>query len=145
MIREWGRSVGTAVFETVGRAVGQAQERRPLPVDLLESDDAYLAVFDAPGASASDIQVRFDAGSVEIRVDRFRDFHEGFEMIFPGRGLALDGSVSLPAEASVAVDAATATLKPSGELHVRIPKARPVEDEAAETGANEDATGATDA
>jgi HSP20 family molecular chaperone IbpA len=122
VIREWGRSVGTAVFETVGRAVGQAQERRPLPVDLLESDEAFLAVFDAPGATASDVQVQFDDGTLEVRIDRFRGFHEGFEMVFPGRGLSLDGRVDLPDTAKVDADGAVATLKDSGELHVRIPK-----------------------
>ena len=122
MIRNWGRSLGTTVFETVGRAVGQAQERRPLPVDLLESEDAYLAVFDAPGATASDVQVRFVEGRIEVRVDRFRAFHEGFEMVFPGRGLALDGRVELPEGARVDPSGADAVLKDVGELHVTVPK-----------------------
>jgi HSP20 family molecular chaperone IbpA len=121
MIRELGESIGNTVVETVGRAVGRAQESRPLPVDLLESDDAYLAVFDAPGATASDVQVRFEDGEIQVRVDRFRDFHEGFEMRFPGRGLALDGHVELP-EASVDPGGATATLSDNGTLQVRVPK-----------------------
>jgi HSP20 family molecular chaperone IbpA len=121
MIRELGESIGNTVVETVGRAVGRAQESRPLPVDLLESDDAYLAVFDAPGATASDVQVRFEDGEIRVRVDRFRDFHEGFEMRFPGRGLALDGHVELP-EASVDPGGATATLADNGTLQVRVPK-----------------------
>jgi len=127
MIRDLGRSIGTAFFETVGRAVGRAQERRPLPVDLLESETTFLAVFDAPGATSSDVQVRFDEGLVEVRVDRFREFHEGFEMVFPGRGLALDGRVRLPEGARVEASEATATLKDNGELHVRIPKVEPSE------------------
>ena len=121
MIRELGKSIGNTVVETVGRAVGRAQESRPLPVDLLESDDAYLAVFDAPGATASDVQVRFEDGEIRVRVDRFRDFHEGFEMRFPGRGLALDGHVELP-EASADPGSATATLADNGTLQVRVPK-----------------------
>ncbi len=123
MIRELGETIGNTVVETVGRAVGRAQESRPLPVDLLESDDAYLAVFDAPGATASDVQVRFEDGEVQVRVDRFREFHEGFEMRFPGRGLALDGHAELPAEAAIDPGAATATLADNGTLQVRVPKA----------------------
>ena len=123
MIRELGRSLGNTVMETVGRAASRVQERRPLPVDLLESEDAFLAVFDAPGATSSDVQVRFDDDAVEVRIDRFRDFYEGFEMLVPGRGLALDGRVTLPTEAAVEPDEADATLRRNGTLEVRIPKA----------------------
>ena len=126
MIEELGGSVGSRVLESVGRTVGRAQERRPLPVDLLESDDAYLAVFDAPGAMKTDIQVRYDDGAVLVRIDRFREFHEGFEMQFPGRGLSLDGRVDLPEDAAVDQTQASATLKQDGTLHVTLPK---VEDE----------------
>ncbi|WP_335999898.1 Hsp20/alpha crystallin family protein [Halorientalis halophila] len=122
MIRELGRSIGTTVMETVGRAASRVQERRPLPVDLLESDDAYLAVFDAPGATSSDVQVRFDDNAVVVRIDRFRDFYEGFEMLVPGRGLSLDGRVSLPADTVVDPDDADATLRRNGTLEVRVPK-----------------------
>ncbi|PSP22817.1 molecular chaperone Hsp20, partial [Halobacteriales archaeon QH_10_65_19] len=122
MIEELGGSVGSRVLESVGRTVGRAQERRPLPVDLLESDDAYLAVFDAPGAMKTDIQVRYDDGAVLVRIDRFREFHEGFEMQFPGRGLSLDGRVDLPEDAAVDPTQASATLKQDGTLHVTLPK-----------------------
>jgi len=123
VIQELGDSIGSRVLESIGRTVGRAQERRPLPVDLLESDGAYLAVFDAQGAMSSDVQVRFEDGAVVVRIDRFREFHEGFEMQFPGRGLSLDGRVELPPEAAVDPGHATATLKDNGTLHVRLPKA----------------------
>ncbi len=122
VLRDIGRSVGGAVLERVGRTAGRVREARPLRPDLLENDEAYLAVFDAPGATASDVQVRFKDGKVLVRVDRFREHHEGFEMRFPGRGLSLDGRVRLPRGAAVDVDAATATLRPNGTLEVRIPK-----------------------
>lgn len=121
-LRELGDAVGRQVFEGVGRVSSRAQERRPLPVDLLESDDAYLAVFDAPGAEREDVQIRFDENVLYVRIDRFRDFFEDFEMRVPGRGLALDGQVSLPEEASVDEAAATATLTESGTIRVRLPK-----------------------
>ncbi|ACV49126.1 Hsp20 family protein [Halomicrobium sp. ZPS1] len=125
---DFARSLGDAIVENVGRAAGRVQERTPLPADLLESDDAYLVVFDAPGVEAADLQVQYVDDRVEVRVDRFRPFHEGFEMRYPGRGLSLDGSVTLPADAVVEAEAASATLKDDGTLHVYVPKA----DEAAD-------------
>ena len=118
-----GESIGSAIFENLGRAAGRVQENKPLPADLLESEEAYLVVFDAPGTTASDLQVRYVEDRVEVRLDRFREFYDEFEMRYPGRGLALDGSVTLPEDAVVDPDAATATLKNDGTLHVRVPKA----------------------
>ena len=117
-----GRSMAGAVMKRVGRVAGRLQEASLLPADVLEDDDAYLVVFDAPGATASDVQVRYRRGAVEVRIDRFREHHEGFEMRFPGRGMSLDGRVRLPADARIDADAATATLRDNGTLEVRIPK-----------------------
>lgn len=122
LLGQVGRSVGEAVLERVGRTASRVQEARPLRPDLLEDDGSYLAVFDAPGATASEVQVRFDDGRVLVRIDRFRDHYEGFEMRYPGRGLSLDGQVRLPRDAAVDPDAATATLRSNGTLEVRIPK-----------------------
>lgn len=121
-LRELGESVSQQVAEGIGKVSSRAQERRPLPVDLLESDDAYLAVFDAPGADREDVQIRLDENTLYVRIDRFRDFYEGFEMRLPGRGLALDGSVELPDEANVDADRAKATLTNAGTIRVRVPK-----------------------
>lgn len=120
MIRDVGEAVSERVFETVGRAMGRAQEQRGLSVDLLESEDAYLAVFDAPGVLGRDLQVRYEDGAVHVRADRFRDHREGFEMRFPGRGLALDGRVDLPE--GVDPESASATLLENGTLRVQVPK-----------------------
>jgi Molecular chaperone (small heat shock protein) len=117
-----GRSAVRNALERVGRGVSRVQERRPLAHDFLESEDAYLVVFDAPGVSREDVQVKFSSGTVEIRVDRFRDFYDGFEMRFPGRGLTLSGSATLPREASVSPQEATATITQAGTLRVEIPK-----------------------
>jgi HSP20 family molecular chaperone IbpA len=121
-LKEFGESAARSVLERIGRGVSRVQERKPLPYDLLESDDAYLVVFDAPGVQRSDVQVRFLDGEVQVRIDRFRDFHEGFEMRFPGRGLSLDGSAELPDDAAVDARGATATLGANGTLRVEIPK-----------------------
>lgn len=131
---EIGRSVGNHIAESVGRVASQVQESRPLAADLLESDDAYLAVFDAPGVSGGDVQVRFANGEVLDRLERFREFYDEFEMRLPGRGLSLDGHVRLPDGAAIDPESATATLKDNGTLHVLIPKG----DEDATTVAIED-------
>lgn len=122
MIRDVGEAVGRSMMERAGRMWGHFQEATELSADLLEADDSYLVVFDVPGATATDVQVRYVDGAVLVRVDRFRQFHEGFEMRFPGRGMALDGSVELPADAIVQPDAARATLLEDGTLEIRLPK-----------------------
>ena len=122
MIREVGTSIGRTVLDGIGRAASRLQERKSLPADLLESDDAYLAVFDGPGATAADVSVRFEGNTVSVSIDRFREFYDGYEMLFPGRGLALDGDVTLPYGASVDLDRAEATLTRNGTLEVLIPK-----------------------
>jgi len=130
---EIGQSVSNAVLKQIGRASARVQESKGLPYDLLESEDAYLVVFDAPGATGSDVQVRYDGGEVLVRVDRFRDFYEGFDMRLPGRGLALDGAAELPEDAHVDASAAEATLTRNGTLEVRLPKVdeREADDDAA--------------
>ena len=121
-LREFTESVGQVVLGGVGRVASRVQERKPLPSDLLESDDAYLVVFDAPGAEMDDIQVRYEDGTVHVRIDRFREFHEDYEMLFPGRGLTLEGEAPLPDDAVVDPRAANATLAKNGTLRVEVPK-----------------------
>ena len=121
MIREVGESLGRVVLDGIGRASSRVQERKPLSADLLEGDEAYLAVFDAPGARAADVDVRFDEDTLRVRVERLRADHDGYEMRFPGRGQRLRGSVTLP-DHDVAPDAAEATLTGTGALEVLIPK-----------------------
>jgi hypothetical protein len=58
-----------------------------------------------------------------VRIDRFRKYREGFEMAFPGRGLALDGRAELPDDAVVDAASARAELNDDGTLYVFLPKA----------------------
>ncbi len=121
-LKDFGKSVGSALYRQVGRANGRVQNHRSLPVDILENDDTYRVVFDAPGAEPDDVAVRYLEGNVKVRIDRFRQFHEGYEMRFPGRGMALSGEAELPADAVVDPDAGTAKLSETGTLTVEIPK-----------------------
>jgi HSP20 family protein len=122
MITEVGVAVGRVVVERAGRLWSQFHEASPLNADVFESEDAYLVIFDVPGAAHSDVQVSFVDGEVLVRLDRFRDVHDGFEMVFPGRGMALDGRAALPADAKVDAEAASATLTKRGTLEVHVPK-----------------------
>jgi HSP20 family molecular chaperone IbpA len=119
---EASRSAVRRVLERVGRGWSRMQERRPLSYDLLESDDAYLVVFDAPGVRGEDLNVTFLDHTVEVELDRFRDFYDGYEMVFPGRGVSLAGSADLPRDADVTPQGANATLTRNGTLQVEIPK-----------------------
>ena len=121
-ICELGESVGKRLLTGAGKVSSRVQEERPLAADVLEGDDAYLAVFDAPGVEMDDVQVRFEEGSVRVRLDRFREVHEAFEMVFPGRGLTLEGSAALPEGAAVDPEGAEATLTDNGTLRVEVPK-----------------------
>lgn len=142
MIREVGESLGRAVLDGIGRASSRVQERKPLAADVLESDDAVLVVFDAPSATAEDVDVSFENNTVTVRLDRFREFHDGYEMRFPGRGLGLKGSAELPEDVSVEAGDAEATVTQRGTLEVRIPKTvDDSESDADETGSEDiDAT-----
>lgn len=131
MIRRLGLEMGRSVLKRTGRMLGQLQETAPLRSDLLEGAEEYRLVFDAPGAEPTDVQVRYVDGEVLVRLDRFRPYHEGYEMRFPGRGMALDGRARLPADAVVEPEAASATLRDDGTLEVRILKADAEEVEAA--------------
>ena len=129
MIKEVGVTVGRAVAERAGRIWSRFHEASPLSADVLESEDSYLVVFDAPGVGHSDVQVRYVDDEVLVRIDRFRDFREGFEMVFPGRGMSLDGRTALPDGAVVDPEAAEAHLRPNGTLEVWVPKEDPDEDD----------------
>ncbi|MFC3478389.1 Hsp20/alpha crystallin family protein [Halobacterium litoreum] len=120
--REFAEAVGSAVFRRMGRAASRFQEESPLPVDVLESEDECLVVFDAPGATTSDVQVNYEGDAVAVRVDRFREFRENYEMLFPGRGLSLDGRAELPEDAVVDAEHARAELNDDGTLYVFLPK-----------------------
>jgi HSP20 family protein len=139
--RELTDAVGTTLYRQIGRANGHMQCHRPLPVDILEDETSYLVVFDAPGAEPDDVQVRYLEGTVKIRIDRYRQFHDGYEMTFPGRGMELHGEADLPGDAVVDPDAGTATLTESGALRIVIPKASTFDDDSDHPATEENTSG----
>ncbi|WP_330631114.1 Hsp20/alpha crystallin family protein [Halocatena halophila] len=119
MFQDYVTAAGRAMVETLGRTSSCLYARRPLAVDLLESEDAYLAVFDAPGATSSSVAVEYEAPTITVTVDRSRETPG--EVRFGGRPLHQSRSVQLPTSA-VDFDGATAELTGNGTLHVQIPK-----------------------
>ncbi|SIS06980.1 Hsp20/alpha crystallin family protein [Natronorubrum thiooxidans] len=138
------KSVGNTLYRQIGRAHSQVQEHRSLPVDILENETSYQVVFDAPGVEPDDVQVRYLEGTVKIRLNRFRQFRDSYEMRFPGRGLELDGEAELPDDAVVDPDAGTATLTETGTLRIDIPKDATVENSKPEATTNGDSAAGTD-
>ncbi|MDZ7730078.1 MAG: Hsp20/alpha crystallin family protein [Natrialbaceae archaeon] len=116
--------VSYRLYQQVGRARGSQQERQDLPSDLLEGEEVFVAVFDAPGTRASDVQVRFVDSAIRVRVERAREYREDFQLRFPGRGTSLEGEVALPPEASIDPEEGMATVTDDGTLKIRIPKAQ---------------------
>jgi HSP20 family molecular chaperone IbpA len=121
-MRDLFRPFETATLDAMGRTAARIQEERGLPADVYEGDEEFLVLVDAPGAEPADVQTRYVDGRVEVRVDRFRAFHEGFELRYPGRGLSLSGEIPLPRDATVDPDGASATLGDDGTLRIRLPK-----------------------
>ncbi|PCR90735.1 Hsp20/alpha crystallin family protein [Natrinema ejinorense] len=144
-LKKFGRSVGNALYRQIGRTNSRLQNHRSLPVDVLEDDTSYHVVFDAPGAEPDDVQVRYLEGNVKVRIDRFRQFHEGYEMRFPGRGMGLSGEAELPADAVVDPNAGTARLSETGTLSVEIPKGSAIDDGGADTADGLEAADESDA
>jgi len=121
-MRQLTRSIGDTIFENIGRAAGRFQENRPSPPTMPESDDAYLVVFDAPGVTATDVQVRYVEDRLEVRIDRFprlpRRLRDGVSRPWT----LARRQRHAPEGATVDTESATATLRDDGTLQVRIPK-----------------------
>lgn len=130
--RAYGEAATRAVLKRVGRAASCLQATTPLAADVLESDEEFLVIFDAPGMEARDADVEVDETGVTAHLDRFRDYREGFETLLAGRALSLDGHADLPTDAVVDPADARARLGEDGTLSVFVPKAErvPISDEA---------------
>ncbi|WP_435098213.1 Hsp20/alpha crystallin family protein [Halarchaeum sp. P4] len=124
--RAYGEAATRAVLKRIGRAASRLQATTPLAADVLESDEAFLVVFDAPGVEPRDAEVEADETGVTVHLDRFRNYREGFETLFAGRALSLEGRADLPEGAVVDPEDARARLDEDGTLSVFVPKAERV-------------------
>ena len=86
--------------------------------DLHERPDTYLLVLDLPGATGETIELSLD-GEIRVEAAREKSVPEGYSYEREERGLFLDLSVPLPADANPR--AATATVD-RGVLELRLPR-----------------------
>lgn len=114
--------MGASVRDTLERIRARQMEPRDLSPDVYETPEAYVVVFDAPGVDHADVQVRYVNGEVMARVERFRDDHDGFELIESERAVSMDGQIALPDDAIVSPEVSEATLRSDGTLQIRLPK-----------------------
>lgn len=68
--------------------------------DLLESDDAYLLVVDAPGATADTVEVVADGARLTVEARRRKAVPPEFDYRREDRPVFLDADLPLPPEAS---------------------------------------------
>jgi HSP20 family molecular chaperone IbpA len=101
--------------DSVLRRIGK---RLPTSADMLESDDEFLVLINAPGCDEEDIDLRFVRGSLKVNAER-TETHEGFVPVREERPDRIAETVPVPAE--VDVDGAEATYE-NGVLHIRLPK-----------------------
>ena len=122
MLSSLRRRLGDAIFRQVGRARAQIQRTRVLPVDVVETTDTYLLVFDAPGSDPEDVQVRYLDGTIRFSIDRTCPSSDGYELRYGGRARNLGGETTLPTDAVVDAEAATARLTDAGTVTIELPK-----------------------
>ena len=115
-------ALGNRASHVAGRVQSKLHESTELSVDVLDGEDTYRVVFDAPGASLDDVQVAYLDGAVRIEIERTRPTHDEFQLRFPGRPMTLVGESPLPDDASVDPEAATAILSDAGTITVEVPK-----------------------
>ncbi len=95
---------------------------RSIAADLYERPDEFIAIVDTPGAHDGDVQVRYLDDRIMVRIERFRDHHEGYDMVVPGRPLTTIGEIDLPERSSIEPTTASATLRHDGTLRIRLPR-----------------------
>ncbi|WP_136687529.1 Hsp20/alpha crystallin family protein [Halorhabdus amylolytica] len=87
--------------------------------DLLESEDAYLLVFDLPGTAAETVDIRVDSGRLVVEARREKEVPANFEYVAEERSMFLDLELPLPPD--VTTEEAEATVE-RGILEIRLPK-----------------------
>ena len=109
-------------------------KRLPTSADMLESEDEFLVLINAPGCDEDEIDLRFVKGSLKVNAER-SETHEGYVPVREERPGRISETVPVPDD--VDVDGAEATYE-NGVLHVTLPKAGTGEEAEAETEDEQD-------
>lgn len=125
-------TVGTQLFRASGRVARTVQNVRTLPADVLENESTYLVLVDTPGVEPSGLDIRYLDGRLQIAVDRTRHHERNATGTVLGRAMELSTDVSLPEDAVIDPESATARLSAVGTVKIELPKeAAPDETESA--------------
>ncbi|THE65484.1 Hsp20/alpha crystallin family protein [Salinadaptatus halalkaliphilus] len=87
--------------------------------DLLESEDAYLLVLDAPGVTADSLELSVADGTLSIEATRQKDRPDAYRYLEENRPMFVDVSLPLPEDA---VAAETEAAVDRGVLEIELPK-----------------------
>ena len=109
-------------------------KRLPTSADMLESEEEFLVLINAPGCDEDEIDLRFVKGSLKVNAER-SETHEGYVPVREERPGRISETVPVPDD--VDVDAAEATYE-NGVLHITLPKAGTGEEAEAETEDEQD-------
>ena len=86
--------------------------------DLLEGDDAYLVVFDVPGASPATVDVEVRDGALYLETRREERFPDDYEYVEENRNHDRELRIGLPSDVGTEIE----TVVERGVVEVRLPK-----------------------
>jgi HSP20 family molecular chaperone IbpA len=109
-------------------------KRLPTSADMLESEEEFLVLINAPGCDEEGIDLRFVKGSLKVNAER-SETHEGYVPVREERPGRISETVPVPDD--VDVDGAEATYE-NGVLHVTLPKTDAGEEEEEDVETEED-------
>lgn len=121
-------TIGTQLFRASGRVARTVQHVRTLPADVLENESTYLILVDTPGVEPSGLDIRYLDGRLQIAVDRTRHHDGSASGKVLGRAMGLSTDVTLPEDAVIDPESATARLSPVGTVKIELPKEAPSDD-----------------
>jgi HSP20 family protein len=108
------------LFDDSWRTMWPTAAGNALPVDLYETDSAYLAVFAIPGVSQDQINIRFENGVLTVSAEIPQQQVENARVLIQERGYGrYSRSITLPE--FVEVDKADAHYE-NGMLTLNLPK-----------------------
>lgn len=118
MLREGYSRLKLGVIGRISRTTNRFLQSTPQAREITEKPEKFVVVFDVPEVSKDEINVSYRGGRVSLWLSR--DSTALQHRV--SQTDALEGEASLPADANVDPDAATAILQENGSVIVELPK-----------------------
>lgn len=111
------------MFERMGRQLesGRIGDLQPVPVDLIDRDDAYELVADLPGYDVADIDLTYADGNVRIEATRETGEESEMEGTYVNRERTESVTRNVHVPEAVVEDEISASYE-DGQLTVTLPK-----------------------